>query len=222
MPKDFSIRWEWKVANLNDLDARKAPRGEALIQRISKVTAAGGIAWSVPNQITVLRILLAPLFVGFLIYEMRVSALVVFCLSGVTDALDGVIARRFNQETELGAILDPVADKVLLVSSFWVLAGMGFLPTWLAILVISRDIMIVAGAMYMRVFEEESVMLPTLLGKITTCVQLVTIFWTLLFYFIGGHEMPYLRPLSVTAGIITFVSGFQYLFSFMRRVGESP
>lgn len=210
------------MANLNDLGARKVPRGEALIQRISRATAAGGIAWSVPNQISVLRILLTPLFVAFLIYEMRVPALVVFCLSGVTDALDGVIARRFNQETELGAILDPVADKVLLVSSFWVLAGIGFLPTWLAILVISRDVMIVAGAMYMRVFAGESVMLPTLLGKITTCVQLVTIFWALLFYFVDGYEMPYLRSLSVTAGFVTFVSGFQYLFSFMRRVSESP
>ncbi len=209
------------MANLEDLNVRSVTRGEAFVRRIGKATAAGGIAWSVPNQISVLRILLTPLFITFLVYGMRVPALIIFCLSGVTDALDGVIARRYHQETALGSILDPLADKILLVASFWVLSTMGLLPTWLTILVVSRDAMIVGGALYLRVFEEEPAMPPTLLGKITTCVQLATIFWVLLFYFMDGREAPYLYPFSVAVGVITLISGFQYLLRFMRRAGES-
>lgn len=209
------------MANLEDLNARSATRGEAFVRRIDEATAAGGIAWSVPNQITVLRILLTPLFIAFLVYGMRVPALIIFCLSGVTDALDGMIARRYHQETTLGSILDPLADKILLVASFWVLTTMGLIPTWVTILVVSRDALIVGGALYLRVFQEESAMPPSVMGKITTCVQLATVFWVLLFYFIYGREALSLDPFLMAAGILTFMSGFQYLFGFMRRVRES-
>ena len=152
---------------------------------------------------------------------MKVPALFVFCLSGISDALDGLIARRYHLTTELGALLDPLADKILLTASFWVLSSMGVLPVWLTILVVSRDAMIVGGALFLRSIQGQSVMAPSFLGKVTTCLQLATIFWALLFYFFQETQAPYLLGLSFAAAIVTFVSGIHYLLRFMRRVGES-
>ena len=199
----------------------KRTRGEDVVRRIGAATAARGIDWSIPNQITILRLLMTPIFIGFLIYGMKVPALFVFCLSGISDALDGLIARRYHQATELGALLDPLADKILLTASFWVLSLMGVLPVWLTILVVSRDAMIVGGALFLRSIQGQSVMAPSFLGKVTTCFQLATIFWALLFYFFQETQAPYLSALSFAAAIVTFVSGIHYLLRFMRRVGES-
>ena len=200
---------------------KERTRGEEVVRRIGKAAAARGIAWSVPNQITILRILMTPLFIAFLIYGMKVPALFVFCLSGISDALDGLIARRYHQTTELGALLDPLADKILLTASFWVLSSLGVLPVWLTILVVSRDAMIVAGAWFLQSFQGQSVMPPSFLGKVTTCAQLAVIFWALLFHFFQEQQAPYLSSLSLAAAVVTFVSGIQYLLGFMRRVGES-
>ena len=199
----------------------KRTRGEDVVRRIGEATAARGIDWSIPNQITILRILMTPIFIGFLVYGMKAPALFVFCLSGISDALDGLIARRYHQTTELGALLDPLADKILLTASFWVLSLLGVLPVWLTILVVSRDAMIVGGALFLRSIQGQSVVAPSFLGKVTTCLQLATIFWALLFYFFQETQAPYLSALSFAAAIVTFVSGIHYLLGFMRRVGES-
>ena len=207
--------------DVKDFTSAKRTRGEDVVRRIGAATAARGIDWSIPNQITILRLLMTPIFIGFLIYGMKVPALFVFCLSGISDALDGLIARRYHQATELGALLDPLADKILLTASFWVLSLMGVLPVWLTILVVSRDAMIVGGALFLRSIQGQSVMAPSFLGKVTTCLQLATIFWALLFYFFQETQAPYLSALSFAAAIVTFVSGIHYLLRFMRRVGES-
>jgi cardiolipin synthase len=209
------------VDDVKGFTSAKRTRGEDVVRRIGAATAARGIDWSIPNQITILRLLMTPIFIGFLIYGMKVPALFVFCLSGISDALDGLIARRYHQATELGALLDPLADKILLTASFWVLSLMGVLPVWLTILVVSRDAMIVGGALFLRSIQGQSVMAPSFLGKVTTCFQLATIFWALLFYFFQETQAPYLSALSFAAAIVTFVSGIHYLLRFMRRVGES-
>ncbi|MFQ5914219.1 MAG: CDP-diacylglycerol--glycerol-3-phosphate 3-phosphatidyltransferase [Nitrospinota bacterium] len=208
------------MAEAEDFSPGKATRGEAVVQRIGAATAARGIAWSVPNQITLVRILMTPLFIAFLIYGMKTPALAVFCLSGITDGLDGFIARRYQQATPLGALLDPLADKLLLNASFWFLSNQGALPVWLTILVVTRDALIVSGAMFMKLFEGKPALPPSFLGKLTTCAQLATIFWALLFYFQDVHA-PFLSVISAVAAAVTFLSGIQYLVSFMRRVGDS-
>src|SRR5438128_10197054 len=98
-----------------------------------------------PNALTVLRILLIPVFIGFLTYGRFMWALWTILIAGVTDILDGVIARMANQRTKLGAYLDPLADKLLLTSSFVTLSILHLVPGWVAIVVFSRDLIIVAG-----------------------------------------------------------------------------
>jgi cardiolipin synthase len=187
---------------------------------MSVVTEAQGITWSIPNQITIIRILLTPLFIILLIYGLKIPALVIFCLLGLSDGLDGLIARRYQQATPLGAILDPLADKILLVASFWVLSSLGVFAVWLTILVVSRDALIVAGAIYLKLFEEKPAIPPSLLGKLTTGAQLATIFWVLLFHFLD-RLAPFLDGISAVTAALTFASGSQYLLGFMRRVGDS-
>ncbi len=116
--------------------------------------------------------------------------------------------------------MDPLADKILLVASFWVLTSLGVFPVWLTILVVSRDALIVAGALYLKQFEEKPAIPPSLFGKMTTGSQLAAIFWVLLFYFLNSRA-PFLDGISVVTAVLTFISGSQYLLGFMRRVGDS-
>ena len=103
------------------------------------------IALNIPNTITVFRILLTPVFVILLQKGMDTWALAVFTIAGLSDALDGFIARCSNRRTELGAFLDPIADKMLLIAAFVGLAVFGKIPPWVTIIVISRDVMILMG-----------------------------------------------------------------------------
>ncbi|MEM7302587.1 MAG: CDP-alcohol phosphatidyltransferase family protein [Pseudomonadota bacterium] len=98
-------------------------------------------------MITVGRILSVPLIVWCLLIEARMAAFVIFIVAGISDSVDGIIARHFDQDTELGAYLDPIADKGLLISVFVVLGYLGHIPLWLVVLAVSRDVLIVAGVM---------------------------------------------------------------------------
>ena len=100
---------------------------------------------NIPNSLTILRILLIPVYVGLLIYERFNGAMIVLLVAGVTDALDGTIARAANQRTRLGAFLDPLADKLLLTSGFVTLSAIHLIPSWVTILVVSRDAMLLLG-----------------------------------------------------------------------------
>jgi phosphatidylglycerophosphate synthase len=100
---------------------------------------------NIPNSLTILRILLIPVYVGLLVYERFDAAMGVLLLAGVTDALDGTIARAANQRTRLGAFLDPLADKLLLTSGFITLSTIHLIPSWVTILVVSRDAMLLLG-----------------------------------------------------------------------------
>ena len=152
------------------------------------------------NRITVLRILLVPVFVAMLHY-FRVSeparaelyrflAIVVFVLGMITDALDGFIARHYNQKSRLGIILDPIADKILLMSAVIILTfptmgdtSMNFhFPFWYAVLVITRDALIIAGSLLMWIIIGDVNIRPSILGKITTFLQMTAVIW-LLFIF---------------------------------------
>src|SRR5207247_9663861 len=117
-----------------------------------------------PDAVTVLRILLIPFFIGFLTYVHYLWALWTILIAGVTDILDGVIARVANQRTKLGAYLDPLADKLLLTSAFVTLAMLHIVPIWVAIVILSRDLIIVAGTLLLHVVATPIEVLLTTMG----------------------------------------------------------
>ena len=167
------------------------------------------------NQLTILRIVFVPVFVILLVYNLLGWALVTFLAAGLTDGLDGVIARRFGQKTSVGAILDPIADKLLLSSSIVVLSlpQMGFtnsIPLWLMLLVIFRDAFILLGSLAFILTLGFRVFPPTLYGKASTAFQILTLFMVLLYNWMGV-EQEALYFLFLLTGMLTLVSGFQYL-----------
>jgi cardiolipin synthase len=168
---------------------------------------------TLPNLITFLRIGAIPLFLILLTDKQYTEALIVFVLAGATDSLDGAIARLTNSHSALGAYIDPLADKLLLVSAFLILTVLGFVPHWLAILVISRDVIILVGFAVLYFITGRSMAVrPTLIGKASTFFQLLTITLAL----VGLHNPAWRFPLLwdttlVLAGGAVMISGFQYL-----------
>lgn len=176
---------------------------------------------NIPNILTLVRILLTPLFVILLLKNQFLYALLVFSIAGISDGLDGFLARYFDQRTELGATLDPVADKVLLISAFVCLAVQGAIPDWVAVLVISRDILIVIGIAILTLNNIEYEISPVLSSKMTTVLQITTVIVTLL-----GEKMPgfgTIHPILLwTTSGITILSGFQYVFIGMNILQNAP
>ncbi|KAF0120467.1 MAG: CDP-diacylglycerol--glycerol-3-phosphate 3-phosphatidyltransferase, partial [Xanthobacteraceae bacterium] len=128
---------------------------------------------NIPNLLTLLRILLVPVVVWAIAQRQMEIALAAFVVAGITDAVDGYVAKRFNQQTELGAYLDPLADKTLIVSIYLSLAIFGFIPPWVAILVVSRDIMIVGAVVLSTLMERPLTIQPLLVSKANTVAQIV-------------------------------------------------
>ena len=169
---------------------------------------------NLPNTLTLLRILTIPIFLEFLAYHHYWEALVVFAIGGLTDFLDGLAARWMNQQTALGAYLDPVADKLLVITSFVMLGWIDGIPMWLAVVVVARDILIVVGygIIYFLVDERFQVK-PSWIGKWSTTFQLLTIAVAL----VTLHDPKLLNPqvlswfVALTAAA-TVLSGCQYLY----------
>jgi cardiolipin synthase len=166
------------------------------------------LALNVPNLLTLLRILLVPVFVGLVMVENFSTATVIFAVAGLTDALDGYIAKRFTQRTNLGAWLDPFADKFLLVSAFVVLTINGWIPAFLCVLVISRDVVIIGGIVMLQLFGRKVEIAPSLAGKLTTALQILTVIYALL---TGGKPGEVFTALILLTALITVYSGFYYV-----------
>ena len=178
------------------------------------------IVMNIPNSLTILRILLIPVFVGLLVYERYGEALGVLLVAALTDALDGTIARVANQRTRLGAVLDPLADKLLLTSGFVALSVLHLLPLWIAILVVSRDIILTTGALLIRLTDSEVELSPTLLGKGTTLVQVL--YMILVVVWASRHwDLRSLQPLLYFMVGLTIVSGFHYLYRGFTHLSAS-
>lgn len=126
----------------------------------------------IPNLITVLRVAAAPVLVLLLKNEYFEYALLLFVVAGVSDALDGYIAKTYQLQSKFGAILDPVADKILLVSCFVMLTLLGYLPFWLLVIVVFRDLLIVGGYLVLVMLEASVQMRPSLLSKLNTLCQI--------------------------------------------------
>jgi cardiolipin synthase len=176
------------------------------------------------NQLTLLRIILIPAFVLLLIYGKLGAALVVFVIAGVTDALDGLIARLARQGTSLGAWLDPMADKLLLVSTFVVLTipsipMVNHLPVWLTVTVISRDIVIVGVVAIVNLAVGPRTFKPSLLGKAATAAFIVTS--VVVLYFNYREETSLLVDLGVWLSLgLTLASAGDYFFRLRQLINE--
>jgi len=170
---------------------------------------------NIPNTLTIARILIIPVFVTSIIYKRYNYSLYLFIIAALTDLFDGLFARMTNQKTALGTFLDPLADKFLLVSSFIVLAIYGWIPKWLTITVISRDIIIVTGWLILYLIAGTSKVDPSVLGKTTIWVQSLLVAYVLIdikFSFLP--DIPFILFL-LTAGI-TIVSGLQYIYRGLK------
>ena len=176
------------------------------------------------NQLTLVRLLLVPVLVILVIYGRSGWALITFILAGVTDGLDGLIARRSGGPTSLGALLDPMADKLLLVSTFIVLTIPSLdlanrLPIWLTVLVISRDVIIVLTVAVVNLAVERFTFPPSNLGKIATFVYILTGSVTLLFNYLDRPSV--IVEAAIWASLaVTLVSGIHYIGHAARLVNR--
>ena len=173
---------------------------------------------TIPNYITIFRFLLVP-FVLYSIFGGNMSlALAGFFLAGVSDGVDGYIARRFNQRSELGAYLDPIADKLLLVSVFGVFGYLGQLPLWLVYLVISRDAMIVGAVVLSTIMGNPVKMHPLMVSKVNTTVQIVLAGFVLADLAFALNYESLERSLIWLTALLTAASAAAYLVSWMRHM----
>lgn len=179
---------------------------------------------TVANQLTLLRMLLIPALVILVVYGLNGWALVVLIGAGLTDALDGILARWWGQGTTLGALLDPMADKLLLISTFVVLTIPSLdlpnrLPIWLTVLVISRDVIIVVTVAIVNLSIGRRTFKPTLLGKLATLVYLLTAAVTMYFNWLGRPSALVDVAIYATLGV-TLVSGLHYIAHASRVLND--
>lgn len=182
---------------------------------------------TVANQITLVRILLIPVFVVFAVYYsasvregateewLRWAAVAAFVIAAASDGLDGWIARRFNQRSALGVVLDPIADKGLLLTAIITLSLYPWpvsLPLWFPILVIARDIVILVGCGLLKFITGDVEVRPSVLGKIATALQMAAVAWVLL-------QIPHEQWVVWGAGLFTLLSGLGYIWRGMNAMG---
>ncbi|MBA3036340.1 MAG: CDP-alcohol phosphatidyltransferase family protein [Desulfobacterium sp.] len=175
---------------------------------------------NIPNIITIIRILLVPLFIIFLIRDLFVSALIIFAIAGLSDGLDGFIARYFNQRTELGAYLDPIADKLLIISAYVSLAVIKIIPGWLAVIVITRDVIILLGIAVFSITDITIEIKPSLVSKCTTVAQLGTVVFILFNPTVSDASLIKYYIYWATAGL-SILSGFHYIYKGMNILQEA-
>ncbi len=169
---------------------------------------------NIPNILTVLRMLLVPVFAFLIIKDRLGLAISVFLVAGVTDALDGYIAKRFSLRTEFGANIDPLADKLLLSTAFIILTAKGFLPLWLTALVILRDVVILVGIVSLRLSGRKVEIVPSISGKATTALQILTVFYAMVVAGRPGDAL--LVAMSVLTALFTLYTGFGYVWREVR------
>ena len=181
------------------------------------------------NKITILRILLIPFFVVEVLYYgqngnevHRLLAIVSFAIAAICDGVDGYVARRYNQRSELGAILDPLADKLLLVSGIVVLSFdhspyLASVPLWLTGTIIGRDILILIGMLVIQLMVGKVKVQARILGKVATVLQMVVVLWIMLKW-----EEKWLAALTLSTAICTGISGLFYVWDGSRQLSAHP
>lgn len=183
------------------------------------------------NKITILRILLIPFFVVEIVYYVRtgneicrLAGVLAFAVAAILDGVDGYVARKYHQWSELGTILDPAADKLLLVSAIVLLnfnnaPYLRQIPFWLTGIIIGRDLILGMGAILVRAVVGKITVRPRLTGKIATVFQMITVAWILLRW---DLNFGLLKIWILGAGIFTAVSGLFYIWDGMKQLSTHP
>jgi cardiolipin synthase len=198
-----------------------APGPELPSQPVLGADSAALLEFSVPNLITLLRLLLVPLAVWLILAERYGTAFWVFVAAGASDALDGYIAKSFDQRTRLGALLDPAADKALLAGVYVTLGLAGQLPGWLVILVILRDFLIVLGFVVIQTVASPSQLGPIFISKLNTLMQIALVGFVLARLGLGVEASMLTWVLIVVTGTTTVLSGLSYLLRWLRILAGS-
>jgi len=174
---------------------------------------------NLPNLLTLLRILLIPAFVIFIMNKQTEWALGTFAIAGITDGIDGLLARLTHQRTELGAYLDPIADKLLLSASYITLAIVEILPSWLTVIVITRDVIILVGLLVFILTDHRPKLQPSLVSKVTTVFQISTILLALLKEYHPSIAI-FAAFVLYGAAALTIISGSHYIYLGTRILNE--
>jgi cardiolipin synthase (CMP-forming) len=185
---------------------------------------------TVPNMLTVFRMVLIPVFVTMLFYQRFIVALAVFVCAGLTDGLDGLLARRFDQRSQLGTVLDPIADKLMMVTAFIVLSMRSIFPPpvpshlpvpfWVTITVISRDVFIIVGAAAINIMTGFRGFRPSWLGKVNTTVQIVAIGAIMFAASVPYYTGYYLPTVYATVFSLAVLTGLHYIFFASKLLNE--
>ena len=190
-------------------------------------------AMTTANKVTILRMLLTPFFVVAVLYygktgneAYRLVALLTFAVAAICDGVDGYIARHYNQHSELGAILDPLADKLLLVSGVVLLSFdhgplLGQIPLWLTGTIIGRDLLILIGMVVIQMTVGKVRVRPRIIGKIATVLQMASVLWLLLKWDAGWGARWFLY-VAMGAALCTGFSGLLYVYDGVRQLSASP
>lgn len=176
---------------------------------------------NLPNIITLIRILLVPVIVWAIASHQMTIAFVIFVVAGISDAVDGFLAKRFNMTTEIGALLDPVADKALLVSIYITLGISDAIPRWLVILVVSRDLMIVGAVIISWLLENPIPMKPLMVSKLNTVAQVAFAAFVLASLGFGFSASPYETILMGFVTVLTLLSVSLYLVEWTRHISTT-
>lgn len=176
---------------------------------------------SIANILTSLRLLLTPVFIALFVSGYREEALVVFCIAGFTDLIDGTAARIFGQPSKGGALLDPIADKFLVQSSFALLFSVGIIPWWFFTLALSRDVIIVAGIIYLEKKKRPLPYRPLWISKFATLFQLgVAVLGLFIWWKFGGETVrAWHWNLVLFTAMLIILSGVQYIRMGIRILG---
>ncbi|MAZ02727.1 MAG: CDP-alcohol phosphatidyltransferase [Sneathiella sp.] len=172
---------------------------------------------NIPNSITLIRMIMVPVIVWLILASQMYAAFIVFVIAGITDALDGLIAKQFDLVTPLGTYLDPLADKLLLVSIYITLGIQDGLPSWLVILVVSRDVLIVGGIILTSLMDLSVTIVPSKLSKLNTFCQIA-----LAALVLGdmGFEIGFTQGIELFVFIVaatTVLSGLAYILQWARQ-----
>lgn len=181
---------------------------------------------TVPNILTFMRMALIPVFASLLVYGYTTTALVIFVIAGLSDGVDGFLARKFNQESELGTIIDPIADKLLMTTAFIILTFPGVLPPvrhlpipfWVTAAVIGRDVLIITVAGAINIMTGFRGFVPSWLGKASTLVQVIGVTLVLISA-VTGYFIFLPTAYSIVV-FFAFVSGIHYIFHVAKLMKE--
>jgi len=173
-----------------------------------------------PNFITMGRLVLVPVFILAMLHGETEWAFVVFLVAGISDAVDGYLARKFRQVSQLGTYLDPIADKLLLVSGFVTLGYLGEIPSWLVVLVVSRDVLIVGAVLISHLMSQPVEVRPIFVSKMTTTIQIVLVAAALADQAGFAELSVAVFWLGLGTAVLTIASAAAYLRTWMRHMAE--